>query len=417
MQNAISYLNSLGLYKVKPGLGRILKILEAFENPHDKLNNIIIAGTNGKGSVAATIASILQSEGYKIGLYTSPHLLRVSERIRVNGKEIPLSDLCRWIDEIKRVSSNCLPEELSYFELLTALAFLYFSEEKVDCSVVEVGMGGRLDATNIVNPIVSVITNVFEDHTQFLGKGISKIAYEKAGIIKNDVPVITGAKGVALNVISSIAKENSTDAIVLGQDFRFESETVHSFNYRGEIWNFDDLTLNLKGYYQFTNATLAIATLENVSRYHGIDINESSIRTGLIATKWEGRMEYIRLEPPMILDGAHNPSAAFSLTKSLKFAHPGIRFVFLIGMLTNKDHENFIEEVSKLAEKIMITDLKSERFIPSENLALIAKKFVRDVEIIKDLEIVFKEFHKTNTKPLCITGSLYLVGAIKNIIS
>jgi len=142
MQNAISYLNSLGLYKVKPGLGRILKILEAFENPHDKLNNIIIAGTNGKGSVAATIASILQSEGYKIGLYTSPHLLRVSERIRVNGKEIPLSDLCRWIDEIKRVSSNCLPEELSYFELLTALAFLYFSEEKVDCSVVEVGMGG-----------------------------------------------------------------------------------------------------------------------------------------------------------------------------------------------------------------------------------------------------------------------------------
>jgi len=416
MQSAISYLNSLGLYKVKPGLDRILRILEAFDKPHDKLKHIIVGGTNGKGSVAATIASILESEGHRIGLYTSPHLLRVSERIRINGKEIPLTDLCRWIDEIKRMSSSCLSEELTYFEFLTALAFLYFAAERVDFSVIEVGMGGRLDATNVLNPIVSVITNVFEDHTQFLGKGISNIAYEKAGIIKYGVPVVTGSEGMALSIINSTAEERSTETLVLGQDFRFESESLHSFDYRGEIWNFDDLSLNLRGYYQFNNATLAIATLESVSRYHGIEINESSIRTGLITTKWEGRMEYLRADPPIILDGAHNPSAAFSLTKSLKFAHPGARFVFLIGMLTNKDHANFIREISNIAEKIIITDLESERFIPSESLALIARNFVRDVEITTDVGIMFDELFKKEAKPVCITGSLHLAGAIKNII-
>ncbi|MFQ5788684.1 MAG: bifunctional folylpolyglutamate synthase/dihydrofolate synthase, partial [Thermodesulfobacteriota bacterium] len=176
MQNEIAYLNSLGLYKIKPGLQRILKILETFGDPHKNYINIIIGGTNGKGSVAATIASVLEAQGFKVGLYTSPHLLRVSERIKINNLEISSQDLIRFISEIKRMSSKYLLEDLSYFEFLTTIAFLYFSENKVDYVVLEVGMGGRLDATNVINPIVSVITNVFVDHTQFLGNEVSKIA-------------------------------------------------------------------------------------------------------------------------------------------------------------------------------------------------------------------------------------------------
>jgi dihydrofolate synthase/folylpolyglutamate synthase len=413
MRNAISYLNSLGLHRVNLSLDRIATILETFDNPHTKLTCIIIAGTNGKGSVAALVASILSTAGFKVGLYTSPHLVNISERIRVNGEEISLSDLSRLTMAIKGKASKVLAEQPTYFEVLTAVAFVFFHEKQVDYAVLEVGMGGRFDATNVANPIASVITNVYLDHTEYLGNNTDKIAYEKAGVIKHGVPVVTGAAGSALRVISTVAEKKSARVLVMGRDFSSNSENSAYFNYNGHSFNLIDLQLSLPGLYQVDNATLAIATIEVLYEHFGIDINEKSLRIGLSTATWEGRMETLRQDPPLILDGAHNPSASYALRSSLMHAYPETKFLFLIGMLADKDHENFLKELSPITEGMIITEAPSERHMPSEDLANVARRYVDSVRVIKNSEAAFIELKKHNSTPACVTGSLYLIGAVK----
>jgi dihydrofolate synthase / folylpolyglutamate synthase len=416
MRDAIKYLNSLGIHRINLGLDRISKILETFDNPHKRLTCIIIAGTNGKGSVAAVTASILSAAGFKVGLYTSPHLVRISERIRVNDEEIPLGDLSRLIMKIKATASKILTEQPTYFEVLTAVAFVFFYEKEVDFAVLEVGMGGRFDATNVANPIVSVITNVSLDHTEYLGDNIDKIAYEKAGVIKYGVPLVTGAHGSALNVIGAIAEKESARVFRMGRDFSSKSENSAHFNYRGHSFDLINLQLGLPGLYQINNATMAIATIEILCERYGIDINEKSLRIGLSTANWEGRMETLRLNPPLILDGAHNPSAAYALRSSLKHAYPEKKFLFLIGMLADKDHENYLKELSPITEGMIITEVPSERHMPSEDLANIARSYVDSVRVINDSKAAFIALKKHNSTPACITGSLYLIGAIKKSI-
>jgi dihydrofolate synthase/folylpolyglutamate synthase len=416
MHNAISYLNSLGIHRVKLSLDRISKILETFDNPHKNLTCITIAGTNGKGSVAALVASILGAAGFKVGLYTSPHLINISERIRVNGEEISPSDLSRLIMEIKGKASKILTEQPTYFEVLTAVAFLYFHEKQVHYAVLEVGMGGRFDATNIANPIASVITNIHLDHTKYLGDNIDSIAYEKAGVIKFGVPVVTGADGSALRVISTVAQKQSARLLRIGRDFSSNSKNITYFNYNGHSFNLTNLQLSLPGLYQINNATLAIATIETLYEHFGIDINEKSLRMGLSTATWEGRMETLRLNPPLILDGAHNPSAAHALGSSLMHAYPDKKFLFLIGMLADKDHENYLKELSPIAEGIIITEVPSERHMPSEDLANISRRYVDSVRVINDPEMAFIELKRHDSTPACVTGSLYLIGAVKKSI-
>lgn len=414
MNDAISYLNSLGLHRVKPGIERITRLLRFLENPQDKIPSVIVAGTNGKGSVAATIASVLEAQGYRTGLYTSPHLINVSERIKINGEEIPIDDLYRLILKIKKISSN-LSKEQSYFEVLTATAFLYFAECKVDFSVLEVGMGGRWDATNVVLPLVSVITNISKDHTEFLGESIRQIAIEKAGVIKKGVPVVTAAKKEALVEIANIASQKDALLGIMGRDFSVKGETTDDFSYLGKIWNLEHLHFSLPGLYQLENVSLAIAALESISQLHESKIDEKSLRKGLSSTKWEGRLEIIRNNPPLILDGAHNPGAASALRKSLEAMFPEKRFAFLVGMLADKDHENYLEEISKVAENIITTNVPSERGVAAERLADIAKRHIKKIRVINNLNEAFEDI-KRLSKPVCVTGSLYLIGAIKKII-
>lgn len=416
MHNAISYLNSLGVHRVNLSLDRIAKILATFDNPHTKLTCIVIAGTNGKGSVATLIASILSTAGLKVGLYTSPHLVNISERIRVNGEEISLGDLSRLIMRIKGKASKTLTEQPTYFEVLTAVAFVFFHEKQVDCAVLEVGMGGRFDATNIAEPIASVITNIYLDHTEYLGNTIDKIAYEKAGVIKYGVPVVTGAVGSALQVISAVAKKKSARVLRMGRDFSSIRNSLAYFDYNGHSFNFVNLQLSLPGLYQVYNATLAIATIETLRERFGIEINEKSLRIGLSTATWEGRMETVRLNPPLILDGAHNPSAAQALRISLMHAYPEKKFLFLIGMLADKDHENYLKELAPITEGMIITEVRSDRHMPSEDLANIARRYVDRVRVINDSEAAFIELKKHDSTPACVTGSLYLVGAVKKSI-
>ncbi|MGB7292105.1 MAG: folylpolyglutamate synthase/dihydrofolate synthase family protein [Thermodesulfobacteriota bacterium] len=416
MRNAVNYLNSLGAHRINLSLDRISKILEAFDNPHNKLASIIIAGTNGKGSVAAITASILSAAGFKVGLYTSPHLVNISERITVNDEVIFPSDLSRLIMKIKGKASMILTEQPTYFEVLTAVAFQFFHEKQVDCAVLEVGMGGRFDATNVANPIVSVITNIHLDHTEYLGNNIEKIAYEKSGVIKYGVPVVTGADGSALDVIRTVAEKKSASVLYMGRDFSTKSENSAYFDYRGHSFNLINLHLSLPGLYQVNNAALAIATIETLCERYGIDIDEKSLRTGLSTATWEGRMETLTLNPPLILDGAHNPSAAYALRSSLTHAYPEQKFLFLIGMLADKDHENYVKQLSPITEGMIITEIPSERRMPSEDLARIAGSYVDSIRVIKDSEAAFVELKKHNATPACITGSLYLIGAIKKLI-
>lgn len=416
MRNAISYLNSLGVHRINLSLDRISKILAIFDNPHTKLTTIVIAGTNGKGSVAALIASVLSAAGLKVGLYTSPHLVNISERIRVNGKEIALSDLSRLIMKIKGKALKTLTEQPTYFEVLTAVAFVFFHEKQVDCAVLEVGMGGRFDATNLAEPIVSVITNVYLDHTEHLGNTIEKIAYEKAGVIRYGVPVVTGTVGSALQVISAVAKQKSASVLLLGRDFSSNQSNMAYFDYNGQSFNLRNLRLSLPGLYQVDNATLAIATIEAVRERFGIEIDEISLRKGLSTAIWEGRMETLRLNPPLIIDGAHNPSAAQALRSSLVHAYPEKKFLFLIGMLADKDHEDYLKELAPVSEAMIITEVPSDRHMPSEDLAHIARRYVDSVRVINDPEAAFLELMKQDSTPACVTGSLYLVGAVKKSI-
>lgn len=414
MLDGIKYLNSLGLHKVKPGLERIKDLLKSLGDPQDKVPGIIIAGTNGKGSVAAAIASILSAAGYKVGLYTSPHLIDITERIKTSNVRISKSDLSSILLELKQTSEQ---EEIepSYFEIITAASFIYFAREKVDFNVLEVGLGGRWDATNVITPLLSIITNITLEHTEYLGDTIAEIAGEKACIIKPKVPVITSAVGDGFKVIEQVSNENDSPLIVFNRDFVVNFDIEDSFDYRGCNFDLKNIKSNLKGSYQKNNLSLAIAAIEILNKNKQISITEKVIREGLSKVSWEGRFEIVRENPPLIIDSAHNPGAAKSLVESIVESYPDIKFTFLIGMLDDKGHLEFLKEISSIAEKLIITKVPSERTADIKQLHIMAQEHIDNVEVIEDFETAYSTVLNSNT-PSCITGSLYLVGAIKKLM-
>lgn len=416
MENGIDYLNSLGLHEVKPGLERIKNLLKALGNPHDKVPGIIIAGTNGKGSVAAAISSILSAEGYRVGLYTSPHLININERIRINEDQILEEELSDIILEIKIAAKKILPENPSYFEVITAAAFVYFANEKVDFNILEVGMGGRWDATNVITPLLSIITNTTLEHTEYLGETIREIAAEKACVIKPSIATITAAEFKALDVIHDVCKEKHSELLVLNKHFFVSSDDIDYFSYKGISFKLKALNTNWKGLYQLNNIALAIAAIEILKRNHSINVQEQSIREGLSNIKWEGRFEIVRDEPPLILDSAHNPGAAKVLVDSLKNSYPDTGFTFLLGMLEDKGHGEFISLISTVAEKLIITAVPSERTADTGDISLIAKQYIENIEIIDDYRAAYTTL-LASSRPSCITGSIYLIGAIKKLKS
>ncbi|MEQ9618643.1 MAG: folylpolyglutamate synthase/dihydrofolate synthase family protein [Deltaproteobacteria bacterium] len=413
MSYATDYLNSLGLNKIKPGLGRINKLLKRLGSPEGKVPGVIIAGTNGKGSVASAISSVLSAQGYSTGLYTSPHLINITERIQINGKEISPPELDEIIIRVKEAAESSLGEDPSYFEVLTASAFLYFAEKGVDYNVLEVGMGGRWDATNVITPLVSVITNITKDHTEFLGNTISDIAKEKACIIKKQVPVITAAKGRALHVILKTAADNSSPVSVYGRDFISAGESPGNFTYRGPLWELTRIKSNLTGLYQIENLSVALSALEALSQHSGIQIDEKALRRGLSGISWNGRLEILRKDPLIVLDSAHNEGGAKALVKSLEQMFPGTKFTFLVGMLSDKNHASFFREISQIANELLITDVPSERRMEAGKLSKIASKYLScNIRVIEDYRKSFEEIMRMNGHS-CIAGSIYLTGAVK----
>jgi dihydrofolate synthase/folylpolyglutamate synthase len=326
------YLASLNIDKMRFGLKAITELLSRLGNPQKSYKTITIAGTNGKGSTAAMTASILDSAGYKVGLYTSPHLVDVRERIVINAKKISLPEFNRTIAYVK----DKIQQPVTYFEFLTAVAFEYFKNQKIDIAILEAGLGGRLDATNVCKPLVSVITNIAFDHTAYLGNTLESITREKAGIIKQNGICVTAAKQKkVLDILENVCLRRRAKLYLLGSDIKIKKQKDGLLTYQGLYRNIKNLKIPLVGEHQLSNAALALAAIELCGE-KGFHIDDQAIHAGLKNTRWEARLEILQSHPLFLLDGAHNPAGIEVLCRSLKNDFSYRRLILIFGALADK---------------------------------------------------------------------------------
>jgi dihydrofolate synthase/folylpolyglutamate synthase len=416
-QRSLDYLYGLERFGMIFDLTQVEKILKAIDEPHQEVQAIHIGGTNGKGSTAAMIASILQKEGYRVGLYTSPHLLRFTERIKVNGKEIErdeVVELAEWMRERIEAAGITLP--FTFFDFTTSMAFLYFKQKMVDLAILEVGLGGRLDSTNVVDPLLSIITNIDKDHVEQLGRSLLKIAGEKAGIIKKGRPLITAAtQPRVLRLFSRTCKEKGAPYFRVGRDFRSEWTDDGNFNYEGlhrKLWN---VHLNLLGLHQITNGTTALGAMEVLEEL-GYTVSTDAMIEGLKEVNWPGRLEMVSSSPRVVLDGAHNPAGALVLRAALEKEFQYDRLILLVGMMKDKDAKTFLETLAPLADHILLSRPHTDRAAsPSVLLDVLGRKG-KKAEVIEEMkDAIEKGLSLTREEDLlCITGSLYTIGEAKS---
>ena len=391
-EKTLRYIYSLESPKIKLGLERIQGLLNKIGNPERSLKCIHVAGTNGKGSVCAMLFYTLKEAGCKVGLYTSPHLKKFNERVRINGHFITDREIVDYFLRIKPFITT-----QSFFEITTAMAFLYFKDKNVDFAVLEVGLGGRLDATNVVVPLVSVVTNIGLEHTDLLGNTIERIAFEKAGIIKNNVPVVTGAKGNALQIIKKIAKERNAPL------FAVERYADAKFDY-------------LNGDFQQQNKDIVLTTINALKKFHPIKINQKQIKKGIKKTQWQGRLQFISKN--VLVDCAHNPSGFEVLKKELKIIKNRRKinnFIFVVGIQKDKNIMEILNMIIPLISTIIFTKSKNENASAPQELLKIFNKINNEKPIEtkimdspkKALSYARKIADKNDL--IVVTGSIYLV--------
>lgn len=389
----LRYLYSLESPKIRLGLERMQNLLGKLGNPEKNLECIHVAGTNGKGSVCAMIFYILKEAGYEVGLYTSPHLKKFNERIKVNEHFITDKEIVDYFLKVKPHITN-----QSFFEITTAMAFLYFKDKKADFVVLETGLGGRLDATNAVVPLVSVITNIGLEHTGLLGNSIEKIAFEKAGIIKNNVPAVTGAKGNALKVIERIAKQRNAPLRLVKKypDVKFDY---------------------LKGIFQQHNKDIALTAIETLKKHHEIKINKNQMIGGIKKTEWPARLQFISKN--ILIDCAHNPGG-FEILKTelniIKKQKNIEKFTFVIGVQNDKDIRAMLKIISPLISAIIFTKSKNEKALKPKQLLNIFKKInktaaAQAMNSPKKALKFAKKIAKKNDL-IVAAGSIYLIGEV-----
>jgi dihydrofolate synthase/folylpolyglutamate synthase len=412
-EETLQYLFNLERFGIKLDLSNIMSILSDLGNPHTRFPSIHVAGTNGKGSVAAMLHSILCETGYKAGLYTSPHLVDFRERIRVR-RELMEKDFI--IDIVQRLKRDIDKEHFTFFEVTTAMAFDYLALKKVDIAIVETGLGGRLDATNMIKPVISVITNIGREHTKQLGNTIAQIAREKAGIIKQKVPTVTAVtQPQALEAIRSVCAERSSEMIrvqdestyvishssIEGSRFRFSSGSI----------TYEDLQLNLAGEHQVANAVTALTAIEKL-RQLGWKVEEQAIKTGLKKVDWRARLEVFRKRPLVLLDVAHNPAGMKAMIEALDRLFPDKRIIFVFGVMEDKDHDSMLGEIVKKAKFVVLTKPEYKRAAEPESLTQTVEKKNIPFEIVPQVKQAYL-FALKKAKAddiICVTGSHFTVG-------
>jgi dihydrofolate synthase/folylpolyglutamate synthase len=400
-------------FGIKLGLDIITGILDAMGNPQHRYACIHVAGTNGKGSVSSTLATILQAAGYRVGLYTSPHLVHFNERIQINGHPISNEGVLAAYAAVEKAHRG--DREPTFFEFSTAMALFEFGRQEVDWAVIETGMGGRLDATNVLHPKLSIITNISLEHQAYLGNTIAKIAGEKGGIIKNGVPVVTGTKQKqAMDVIKTIAHEKSAPLYRLGEAFRIRRHANESFSYFGLDNKWPDLRTGLLGRHQADNAALVLAACELLIREQ-IELSPAHIQKGLLENKWPGRLEIVSKGPEVLLDGAHNLSAVRILAQHLATHYQNRHITLVTGILDDKAYPAMLQMLLPLCDRAIFTRPKIDRALPPEKFLAVAENYLSDVRVIADVPTAVAHALATSSAEdiICITGSLYLVGEVK----
>ncbi|MCK4389033.1 MAG: bifunctional folylpolyglutamate synthase/dihydrofolate synthase [Desulfobacterales bacterium] len=406
----LSALYRLRRFGIKLGLATISRLMRGLGNPQDSFSSIHVAGTNGKGSIAAFLSSVLSHGGYRVGLYTSPHLVRFNERIQINGRPISDKDVAQVAEAVRRIYTQAEPP--TFFECATAMALYHFASERVDWAVLETGMGGRYDATNVVYPEVCIISNISMEHQEYLGNTVAKIAREKAGIIKSGAGVVTGTRQKsALRVIEQAATAKKAHLSRLGKEIRIRKNQKGGFTYLGMKCRWPGLTVGLLGDHQITNAALALGALELLIE-KGLDLPDRAIYAGLAATRWPGRLEIFSREPFILLDGAHNPSAARTLRKFLEKSMAFRGLTMVVGILQDKAWKPMLRDFAAVADRMILTRPQYERAADPYELASFARSIKEAVDAIPHLpDAISLALEETSTTgAVCITGSLYTVG-------
>jgi dihydrofolate synthase/folylpolyglutamate synthase len=396
-------------------LDRMNRALDLFDHPEKQFPSFHIAGTNGKGSTAAMLHRILSQSGYRAALYISPHLVSFTERIRVGDEEIVPDEVIALAQEIwDRTAAADVP--LTFFEFVTVMAFVYFARRQIDVAVVEVGLGGRLDATNVVRPLVSLISTISRDHEAYLGYDLLSIAREKGGIIKQGVPVVCGALPADVaTLLKDIADEQNAPSYFLGSDFTFSLKNEDRFDYRGLNWRLARLDVALRGKHQKRNAALALAGLEITA--HDFPVNEAALREGLKTVRWPGRFEIVQDRPVVVLDGAHNGEGVAALTEELQSFREQRTVRLLFASMEDKDWRLMLDKLSELVDEIVLTRVNMERCADPFHLdsqlsgrvphraignARAALQYLMDRADVDDI--------------ILIAGSLYLIGEMRPLV-
>lgn len=424
----VNYLYGLQKHGIKLGLANTNKLMQLLGQPQKSFRAIHVAGTNGKGSTASAIASILHATGLKVGLFTSPHLVSFTERIKINNLQISEPDVIKLACEVRQVTES---DDLNptFFEFITAMAFDHFSSNSVDWAVIETGLGGRLDATNIISPDISIITNISLDHSEFLGNSIPEIAFEKAGIIKPHVPVVTAVDlPDAINQLSDAAKSNESELHLYNREFRGSLISMNdqciTFDYQGYN-HYEKLSAPVTGKYQLYNTCLAIRASEILSQ-SGLPVTDASVRTGLQNLRLEGRLEWFSHTPPIMLDGAHNAEAAKALADSIKDIFSDKEIIVIAGIMEDKDIKGILKPLLQIADSLILTKAKYDRAASPEKLKEIISEITKpDMQqatgstiytgSVKEAIHIAKKQCKENAIIL-ITGSFYTTGEAKEIL-
>jgi dihydrofolate synthase/folylpolyglutamate synthase len=362
-QETLAHIYGLGRFGMRPGLEKITALLHALDNPQDRIRTIHVAGTNGKGSTAAFLAAILSSAGYKVGLFTSPHLIRFTERVRINGTEIGEEEVVRLAGRLIAAA----PVATTFFELVTALAFLHFAEQQVDLAIMEAGMGGRFDATNAASGILSLITPVSLDHSEYLGKTVAEIAFEKAGVVKPGQPVVTSARDEeALMVVRRQCTKLSSPLYCWGDHYNSAWEDGR-LTYHGLRTDLAGVKPGIAGRYQEANAACALAAAELLGGL-GFPLSAENLRVGIETASWPGRMELTGEAPRILLDGAHNPAGGQALAEALQDV-PHERLILVAGVMADKDAEGILAPLFPFTNRAYAVSPALERALPSDRLA------------------------------------------------
>ena len=416
---ALDYIHSSHRFGMKLGLESTEKLMELLGNPQDELNIIHVAGTNGKGSICSFIAKVLEKSGYKVGLF--------NERIRINGENITDEHIAKSVSEVKLRIDKMLAEGYdspTEFEIVTAMAFLIYKWENVDYAVMEVGLGGRYDSTNIIkNPLVSVIASISLDHTRVLGDTIAKIAYEKGGIIKKNSAVVVYSQGdEAEDVLKKIAAEENAEFIEADfSSINVKKDDVHSqiFDFSINGKEFKDMEIKLIGEHQVRNCVTALNAIDYLRRSGKVaNITDDSVKAGILETKWPGRVEKVMENPTFIIDGAHNEDGARSLRKVLDKYFADRNLVLMLGMLEDKDIDTVLEILMPVFDRVVVTEPDNPRKISADKLKAKIEKYTGNVEAVEKIEDALERVLEVAEEGNVVisAGSLYMIGEVRTLL-